>query len=115
MSVLARTERELERYQQAFESKGFESYRIRRKDSQTSPGIRFATMHRVKGIEFEHVLIVAIQEGLVTLAYTMRGCDNEVSRLNAEMGECSLLYVAATRAKRTVTVSYHGKKSEFLK
>lgn len=113
--VVARTERELERYQQAFELKGFESYRIRRKDSQTSPGIRFATMHRVKGIEFEHVLIVAVQEGLVPLAYAMRGCDNEVSRLNAEMGERSLLYVAATRAKRTVTISYHGKKSEFLK
>ena len=66
-------------------------------------------------VSFEHVLIVAVQEGLVPLAYAMRGCDNEVSRLNAEMGERSLLYVAATRAKRTVTVSYHGKKSEFLK
>ena len=113
--VVARTEPELKRYQQAFESKGFDSYRIRRKDSQKKPGIRFATMHRVKGIEFEHVLIVAVQEGLVPLAYAMRGCDNEVSRLNAEMGERSLLYVAATRAKRTVTVSYHGRKSEFLK
>jgi superfamily I DNA/RNA helicase len=113
--VVARTERELERYQQAFESKGFESYRVRRKDSQSKPGVRFATMHRVKGIEFEHVLIVAVQEGVVPLAYAMRGCDNEVSRLNAELGERSLLYVSATRAKRTVTVSYHGKKSEFLK
>jgi superfamily I DNA/RNA helicase len=29
------------------------------------PGVRLATMHRVKGLEFDHVIIASVREGMV--------------------------------------------------
>ena len=112
--IVARTEKVLEQYKGAVEAAGFETFRIRRTDSRKQPGVRLATMHRVKGIEFDHIFIVGVQDGVLPNTHVMRGCDNEVSRKAKELGERSLLYVAATRAKRSVFVTYSGRPSVFL-
>ena len=78
-------------------------------------GVVLTTMHSSKGLEFDNVYIVGVNEGIVP--YQL-GDD---SKLNIEE-ERRLLYVAITRAKRFLVISSplkrFGKKigqSQFLK
>lgn len=112
--VVTRTQKIMDRYLDAAKAAKLSTYKISRKDSRTSKGIRFATMHRVKGIEFNHIIIAGAQKDVLPLAHALRGCDNEVSKANVEKSERSLLYVAATRAKKSVLVTYSGSPSPFI-
>jgi superfamily I DNA/RNA helicase len=112
--VVTRTQTVLDKYLEPAKAAYIATFKISRKDSRTSKGIRFATMHRVKGIEFDHIFIPGARKDTLPLAHALRGCDNEVSRANAEKAERSLLYVAATRAKKSVVVTYSGNPSPFI-
>ncbi len=76
-------------------------------------GVRLATMHRVKGLEFDRMVIASVNENLVPLAATVHEDDNR-ERAAAETAERALLYVAATRAKKDLTVLSFGTPSPFL-
>ena len=71
-------------------------------------------MHRVKGLEFDHVLLASINSGLVPLRATGEAAD-AVARENAETEERALLHVAATRARESLTVLSFGTPSRFLR
>jgi len=80
---------------------------------ETSTGVRLATMHRVKGLEFDHMVIASVNKGIVPLpaaAYAVAWSE----RTAAETAERALLYVAATRAKKELTVLSFGDASPFL-
>ena len=49
--------------------RGFQTYRVRRSDAddRSKPGLRLATMHRVKGLEFDRMVIARVNEGIVPL------------------------------------------------
>lgn len=73
-------------------------------DDQDSPGVRVATMHRVKGLEFDAVIIA----GYRTPEYYANEYaeDNDAGVLvDALTNERCLLHVAATRAKKYLLVS----------
>lgn len=72
-------------------------------------------MHRVKGLEFDHMILAAVNDGLLPLSTATRETNDSISRKEIEDRERALLYVAATRAKKTLHVLYHGKASRFLK
>ena len=76
-------------------------------------GVRLATMHRVKGLEFDRMVIASTNESLVPLAATIPDGDDP-DRTAAETAERALLYVAATRAKKDLTVLSFGTPSPFL-
>ena len=80
---------------------------------ETSRGVRLATMHRVKGLEFDRMVIVSVNETIVPLAAALPD-DDDPERVAAETAERALLYVAATRAKKELTVSSFGVPSPFL-
>ena len=113
--VVARTEKVLSQYRKPISQAGLDTFVIRRTDSRSQPGVRLATMHRVKGVEFDHIFIVGAEEGVIPNAHVMKGCDNDTSRLAKELGERSLLYVAATRAKKSVHLTYSGRPCSFLR
>jgi len=71
-------------------------------------------MHRVKGLEFEHVLIVSANRGVVPLDQAIRGGEDAVAKRNAETVERALLYVALTRSKKSATATGYGELSPFL-
>ena len=79
----------------------------------SSPGVRLATMHRVKGLEFDRVLIASANQDLIPLPAAVSATSGP-ERTAAEVGERSLLYVAATRAKRELTILSSGSPSPFL-
>lgn len=71
------------------------------------------TMHRAKGLEFTHVLLFGIAEGAIPRSLR----DYEVSDLDladAMLRERALLYVAATRARDVLVVTWSGKRSPLL-
>lgn len=113
--MVARTNALVEEYRQALEARGIAAFVLKDKgDDPSKPGVRLATMHRVKGLEFERMVIVGVNDGVMPLALTLRTASDETMRAERELAERSLLYVAATRAKRHVVITSHGKPSPFL-
>lgn len=114
--LVARTKKWVERYQGALEARGIETYPVRRSQAEdrSAVGLRLATMHRVKGLEFDRVLVVAVNHDVLPLPRALEGAAGEAEREALETRERSLLYVAATRARREVKVTSHGQPSRLL-
>ena len=114
--VTARTHKLLDDYILQFTQKGLRCYEIKgnKADDRNLDGIRVATMHRVKGLEFQYVFIVAVNKRIVPLASAIDHTDN-VSEHETMTAEKCLLYVALTRAQKGAYISGYGQMSEFLK
>ena len=82
-------------------------------DEQRGDAVRVATMHRVKGLEFDHVLLASVNAGLVPLRARGEAADASAKE-NAETEERALLHVAATRARKSLTVLSFGRPSRFV-
>ena len=80
---------------------------------ESSSGVRVATMHRVKGLEFDCMVIVSVNEEFLPLATAVPD-DEGPARTAAEIAERALLYVAATRAKKELILLSFGVPSLFL-
>lgn len=115
--LVARTDRQLDMYSDYLTKEGIRTYKIKRTEAEDRylPGIRVATMHRVKGLEFDYVFLAGINEGVVPLDKVVGEAADNVTRKELLTAERSLLYVAATRAKRAVFASSYGKSSNFIK
>jgi hypothetical protein len=78
----------------------------------SQPGVRFATMHRLKGLEFPRVILVGVQDGIVPLTVPESG--DPISEAEHELRERCLLYVAMTRARDVLVVTGFGVPSSLL-
>ena len=76
--------------------------------------IRIATMHRVKGLDFAHVIIASMNKGIVPLE-TIEKSDEDLINSENLQKEKSLVFVAATRAKKSLLVTSYGITSEILR
>ena len=83
-------------------------------DEKETEGVRLATMHRVKGLEFDRVIMASINKGLVPLPAAIHGRGDAVERESAETEERALVYVAATRAKQELLVLSFDTPSRLL-
>ena len=83
-------------------------------DDGTKEGVRLATMHRVKGLESDRVVIAGVNDGLVPHRRAYAGAGDAAELAKAETKERALLYVAATRAKKELLVLSYGRTSPFL-
>lgn len=112
--IAVRTNELVIRYQGALESRGMELYQIQTHDERSNPGIRIATMHRVKGLEFNHMICPGVNEQILPLASVVVAQDNEEAKKDFELKERSLFFVAVTRARKSVLISSYGKSSSFI-
>lgn len=69
-----------------------------KKQMQEKTGVNLMTMHGAKGLEFEAVFIPTVNEGVVPYRKAIQSGDVEEER--------RMLYVAMTRAKRHLHLSY---------
>ncbi len=114
--VVARTHRLLDDYMSEFAANGLHCFEIKRNkaDDRKLDGIRVATMHRVKGLEFQYVFIVAANNRIIPLASMVESSTDAVSEQETITAEKCLLYVALTRAQKGAYVSGYGQMSPFL-
>lgn len=114
--LVSRTNNLLKQYQNALAERGFDVYLIRRSEAEdrNASGIRLATMHRVKGLEFDRVIIAAVNDGIIPFESLESLSSDATVRKELEINERALLYVSATRAKKEVLVTSFGKSSRFL-
>lgn len=112
--ITARTKRLVNGYAEALESAGYSTVHLRAEASPTDSGIRIATMHRLKGLEFKKVLLCGVHDGAVPLVLPQGANSDAGSRADHVKSERCLLYVAATRARDEVFITGHGRPSPLL-
>jgi superfamily I DNA/RNA helicase len=73
--------------------------------------VYLSTFHAVKGLEFENVFIPFLSDEIFPDKDTLKNASSQESALADEL---KLLYVAATRSKYGLFISYHGKLSQLF-
>lgn len=77
--------------------------------------IRVTTMHRMKGLEFRCVAVIGVGANQLPAASSVTPLDEDATtHWNDLQRERCLLFVAATRARERLQVSWHGEPSPFL-
>lgn len=72
------------------------------------------TMHKAKGMEFSRVVVFDVTDGVIPSPWALR--DKTGGDLDdAMLRERSLLYVAASRARDELVVSWRGERSPLLR
>jgi superfamily I DNA/RNA helicase len=87
------------------------------KDGPDGDGeIHVGTMHRFKGLEYQRIAIVGARDGIIPRAgaFDRLGKEDIQRQAREERKLRSLLFVAATRARDTLRVTWHGKPSPYL-
>ena len=113
--LVARTHKSIARYVKALNANGYETVLLDQCEFDEGDGVRLATMHRVKGLEFTDIIIVSANKGLVPLYWSLEQSGDSISRQEAETKEKSLLHVAITRARERLLITGYGELSPFLR
>lgn len=113
--IVARTHKLLDSYIAGLQRAGIKSFEIKanKTDDRTFEGVRIATMHRVKGLEFDYVFAVAVNKKVLPFG-TRADFEADISLEEFRTGEKCLLYVALTRARKSACVTCYGGLSELI-
>ncbi len=114
IGIFARTSRAAVHAGDALSHIGIPWQRLSEKDEPAAGSVQVGTMHRAKGLEFKAVLVVDCGDGSVPNRAVLRGMGDPQDREDAIARERRLLYVAMTRARDELTVSWTGQPSRFL-
>ncbi|MEV2272924.1 UvrD-helicase domain-containing protein [Nonomuraea africana] len=78
--------------------------------------VQVMTMHRAKGLEFRCVAVIGVGADQVPSATHVRSIEeDESTHWNDLQRERCLLFVACTRARERLSVSWYGERSPFIK
>ena len=116
--VIFRTRPLIEKYQPLLEAAGLSTLIVSanndNKQEKQEGKLRMATMHRVKGLEFEYIFLASANADVLPLKYAMDSADDAVSKHEIETSERCLVYVTLTRARNAAYISGFGKMSRFI-
>ena len=114
IGIAARTKDVLALAEQAIRAAGVPARLLA--DSKESEQVAIGTMHRMKGMEFKAMAVVDAGATRVPLpaAVTQESVD-AMQHLHDLQRERCLMYVACTRARDTLRVSWTGKASPFVR
>lgn len=113
--VIARTRKEVYAIKTLMESRGQLCHHLDGRSTQTPEGaVNLATMHRVKGLEFDAVFLASINQGLVPFSYVVNAAGDAVTRRQRENEERALVYVSLTRARKWAYVFGYGAMSPWF-
>lgn len=114
--VIARTRREVGELKAALEARQQSCHLLDGRSASTPAGaLNLATMHRVKGLEFDAVFLASANQGLVPLDFLLGSAADAVTRRQRENEERALVYVSLTRARKQAYVFASGVMSHWFK
>lgn len=114
-SVIARTRKEVSELKSALESRQQVCHVLDGRSANTPEGaLNLATMHRVKGLEFDAVFVASANKGLVPLSFVVNSAADPVTRRQRENEERALVYVSLTRARKLAFVFGYGQLSAWF-
>lgn len=113
VAVLVRSGPVRDVIQRALVERGVQARSVDKQPRRNVGSPQVLTMHRAKGLEFRKVIVAGVDESQIP--------DERTARLYAEedvadirQREKLLLYVACTRARDELVVTWHGRPSPFL-
>ncbi|RKQ90890.1 AAA domain-containing protein [Solirubrobacter pauli] len=112
IGVLVRTEQLGEQLVRGLDERGIAARFVSDRSVPTGKPV-VMTMHRAKGMEFSRALIFGADASALPAAFALRA-TTEADRADVLQREKSLLYVATTRARDELAISWHGDVSELL-
>jgi superfamily I DNA/RNA helicase len=78
-------------------------------------GVRVATMHAMKGLEFRCVAVVGVTSSVLPFAPHVTPAEvDPVQHQSDLLAEHCLLFVACTRARDALAISWNGERSRML-
>lgn len=110
IAIVARTHKVLDKLQSELFRAGIPVSKETEKNC-----IHLLTMHKSQGMEYSYVYVVAVNKDVIPLRVALDKAYDKAERTNRLNEEKQLLYVAITRARNEVFISYTGKPSEFIK
>ena len=114
IGVFARTSKRLESLSRVLDDASIAWRSLAGEASLGTGGVRLGTMHRAKGLEFKVVLVLDCGDAVVPHPASLRGLDDPQDLEAASAREQRLLYVAMTRARDELVVSWTGRPSRYL-
>ncbi|WP_043649693.1 3'-5' exonuclease [Nocardia thailandica] len=112
IAILTRGRGERSQFVRALGDRGIEA-RILEDNPPGPEHVQVLTMHRAKGMEFAKVILAGVDENHVPARSVLNETPEE-EREEAELRERSLLYVAASRARDELVVTWSGRASALL-
>ncbi len=113
IALFARTSKRADEVEAALAGQGITAAGLDDEHS-TVGAVQVGTMHRAKGLEFKAVLIVDAGADTLPSPGLLRSAVDPQDRDNALARERQLLYVAMTRARDLLRVTWSGKPCPFL-
>ncbi|RLV09834.1 DNA helicase UvrD [Streptomyces griseocarneus] len=94
---------------------GIPVVRVRDNPGAATDGVRLATMHAMKGLEFRCVAVLGVTAGALPFVREVTPLAVDALQHDSDLlRERCLLFVACTRAREELHVSWAGAPSEFL-
>lgn len=113
IAVLARRTAEQDRARLALQDGGVAVELPQKEGAGNAAAVKIASMHRAKGTEFSRVVVIGAEAGVVPLDWVFE--NQPASEHTAVRGrERSLFYVACSRARDELIVTWSGAPSPFL-
>ncbi len=114
--LVARSNDLVSQYKGALMMRSVPTFSIKssRPDNLAKPGIRIGTMHRVKGLEFDHVIAASVTDEHLPSRKHMKAAAGAAGRAEFLRKERSLLYVVCTRARKTLLISSYDTPSPLI-
>ncbi|WP_405811944.1 DNA helicase [Streptomyces sp. NBC_01520] len=95
--------------------RGVEPTEITPEGPKKPEGVHIGTMYRFKGLEYQRMIIAGVTEGLVPRASVDQWEKTDRTRHRRELQRArSLLFVAVTRARDALVISWNAEASRFL-
>lgn len=89
--------------------------RVRDNPGPQIEGVRLSTMHAMKGLEFRGVAVLGVTAGAVPFAREVTPASMDLLQHESDLlRERCLLFVACTRAREALAVSWSGEPSPFV-
>jgi hypothetical protein len=115
IAIFGRTEAVLhDRAEPALNAAGLKGQLLNDDDPGIEDRISLGTMHRAKGLEFKAVAIVGCDAATLPSRSILEGIPDVADQGLFVEQERNLFYVALTRAREQVLVTYSGRPSPFL-